>query len=380
MQPKPHQHAWMDSDIEAYRDQVRRYIANEMAPHNDRWREQGHVPREVWQGFGEMGFLLPEIGEEYGGAGAPLSYQLVALDELGRSGLPPSTAVHSIASHYILDYGSEAQKQKWLPRLVSGELFAAIAMSEPGCGSDLKTLRTRARRDGDEYVIDGSKTFITNGYSGNLVVLAVRTSDDGAKGISLLVVETENLKGFNVNKLKKIGLHGSDTCELFFDGVRVPAANLLGPAEGNGFIQLMSQLAYERMLLAVPAVAIMERALELATDYAKERKMFGQSLFDLQNTKFKLAECATIAHVARTFVNDCTQRLLDGKLEPQAAYMAKLWCTDMQCQVTDELLQLFGGYGYMDEYPIARLFVDSRVQKIYGGANEVMKDLIARQL
>lgn len=380
MLPKPHQHAWMDSDIEAFRDQVRRYIANEMAPHNDRWREQGHVPRQVWQDFGAMGFLLPEVGEEYGGAGAPLSYQLVALDELARAGLPPSTAVHSIATHYILDYGSQAQKQKWVPRLASGELLAAIAMTEPGCGSDLKTLRTRARREGDEYVIDGSKTFITNGYSGNLVVLAVRTSDEGAKGISLVVVETGDLPGFSVNKLKKIGLHGSDTCELFFDAVRVPAANLLGPAEGNGFVQLMSQLSYERMLLAMPAVATMERALELATEYTKDRKLFDQRLFDLQNTRFKLAECATIAHVARTFVNDCIQRLLDGKLDQQAAYMAKLWCTDMQCQVTDELLQLFGGYGYMDEYPIARLFVDSRVQKIYGGANEVMKDLIARQL
>ncbi|PNB74439.1 acyl-CoA dehydrogenase [Pseudomonas sp. GW456-E7] len=380
MLPQLHQHSWMDSDIEAYRDQVRRYIANEMTPHNDAWREQGYVPREIWQGFGEMGFLLPEISEEYGGAGAPLSYQLVALDELARAGMPPSTAVHSIATHYILDYGTEEQKQKWIPRLASGELFAAIAMTEPDCGSDLKTLRTRARRDGDEYVIDGSKTFITNGYSGNLVVIAVRTSDDGAKGISLVVIETGNLKGYSVNKLKKIGLHGSDTCEMFFDGVRVPVANLLGPVEGNGFIQLMSQLCYERMLLAVPAVAVMERALELATDYAKERRMFGQKLFDLQNTKFKLAECATITHIARTFVNDCTQRLLDGKLDPQAAYMAKLWCSDMQCKVTDELLQLFGGYGYMDEYPIARMFVDSRVQKIYGGANEVMKDLIARQL
>lgn len=380
MLPKPHQHAWMDSDIEAFRDQVRRYIANEMAPHNDRWREQGYVPRQVWQDFGAMGFLLPEVGEAYGGVGAPLSYQLVALDELTRAGLPPSTAVHSIATHYILDYGSEEQKQRWVPQLVSGELVAAIAMTEPGSGSDLKTLRTRARRDGDEYVIDGSKTFITNGYSGNLVVLAVRTSDEGAKGISLVVLETEGLAGFSVNKLKKIGLHGSDTCELFFDGVRVPAANLLGPVEGNGFVQLMSQLSYERMLLAVPAVATMERALELATEYTKDRKMFGQTLFDLQNTRFTLAECATITHVARTFVNDCIQRLIDGELDQQAAYMAKLWCSDMQCKVTDELLQLFGGYGYMDEYPIARLFVDSRVQKIYGGANEVMKDLIARQL
>ena len=379
MPPRLHQHAWMDSDLEAFRDQLRKYIANEMLPHNDEWREQGWVPRAAWQGLAEIGALLPEIGEEYGGARTSLAYQLVVQEEIARAGLPPSSAVHTIATHYILDYGTEEQKARWLPKLVTGELWAGIAMTEPGCGSDLKALRTRAKRDGDHYVINGSKTFITNGYTGNLIVLAARTSDEGAKGISLIVVETENLKGFAASKLKKIGCHASDTCELFFDDVRVPAANLLGK-EGDGFPQLMSQLAYERTLIGLPAVAIIERCVELAVEYTKQRRAFGQTLFDLQNTKFKLAECATIAHVARTFINDCVQRLVDGQLDPQAAYMIKYWCTEQQCHVADELLQLFGGYGYMDEYPIARFWADARVQKIYGGANEVMKDLIARQL
>ena len=379
MPPRLHQHAWMDADLEAYRDQLRKYIANEMLPHNDAWRAAGMIPRSAWQGLAEMGALLPEIGEEYGGPGAGLAYQLVLQEEVARAGLPPCSAVHTIATHYILDYGTEEQKARWLPKLVTGELFAGIAMTEPGCGSDLKTLRTRARRDGDHYVVNGSKTFITNGLSGNLLVVAVRTSDDGAKGISLLVMETEGLKGFAGSKLKKIGAHATDTCELFFDDVRVPAANLLGK-EGDGFPQLMSQLAYERTLIGLPAVAIIERCVELAVEYTKQRKAFGGTLFDLQNTRFKLAECATIAHVARTFVNDCVQRLLDGKLDPQVAYMIKYWCTEQQCLVADELLQLFGGYGYMDEYQIARFWADARVQKIYGGANEVMKDLIARQL
>jgi len=380
MPPQLIQHPWMDSDLEAFRDQLKRYIANEMEPHNDAWREAGQVPRSVWRGLGGMGFLLPELPEEFGGSGCSLAYQLVIQEEIARACMPPSCAVHTIAAHYILDYGTPEQKQRWLPKLASGELFAGIAMTEPGCGSDLKAVRTRAKLEGDSYVINGSKTFITNGASGNLIVLVARTSDDGAKGISLIVLETENLPGFKAHVLNKIGCHASDTCELFLDDVRVPAANLLGGDEGFGFAQLMSQLAYERLLIAGPAVAAIERSLELTIDYAKQRKMFGQTLFDMQNTKFKLAECATIAHVARCFVNDCIQRLVDGKLDPQAAYMAKLWCTEQQCKVTDELLQLFGGYGYMDEYPIARFFVDARVQKIYGGANEVMKDLIARQL
>ncbi|GAB2862137.1 acyl-CoA dehydrogenase family protein [Pseudoduganella ginsengisoli] len=381
MLPQLHQHAWMDADIEAFRDQVRRYVSAEMVPHLEGWRKQGYIPREVWRPFGELGFMLPELAEEYGGPGATLAYQLVVQDELAKAEVPANTAVHTIAAHYILDYGTEEQKQRWLPKLASGEMLAGIAMTEPGCGSDLKAVRTRARLEGGHYVVDGAKTFITNGYTANLLVLVVRTGDAGAKGVSLLVVETENLPGFSVGRrLSKIGMHASDTAELAFEGMRVPAANLLGGEEGRGFGQLMSQLAYERMLLCVPAAAVIERAVELTVEYTKERKAFGKSIADFQNTQFKLAECATLAHVVRSFVNDCVQRLLDGKLDPEAAYMAKWWCTEQQCKVTDECLQLFGGYGYMEEYPIARLYADSRIQKIYGGTNEIMKDLIARKV
>lgn len=381
MLPQLYCHPWMDEEIEAFREQVRRYVAGEIAPGLDGWRRQGYIPREVWQAFGKMGFLLPEIEEVYGGAGASLAYQLVVQDELARAEVPAITAVHSIATHYILEYGTPEQKQRWLPKLVSGEMLAGIAMTEPGCGSDLQALRTRARREGDEYVIDGAKTFITNGFTANLLVVAVRTGEAGSRGVSLIVLETENLPGFHVGRrLEKLGQHASDTAELSFDSVRVPADHLLGVAEGKGFTQMMSQLPYERMLLAVPAAAVIERAVELTLEYTQQRKAFGQSLYDFQNTRFKLAECATLAHVVRTFVNNCIQRLLDGQLDETAAYMAKWWCTEQQCKVTDECLQLFGGYGYMTEYPIARLYADARVQRIYGGANEIMKELIARRL
>ena len=302
-------------------------------------------------------------------------------DELARAEVPANTAVHTIAAHYILDYGTEEQKQRWLPRLASGEMLAGIALTEPGCGSDLKALRTKASKDGDHYVIDGAKTFITNGFTANLLVVAVRTGGPGSSGVSLVVLETESLPGFRVGRrLEKLGQHASDTAELFFDGVRLKADQLLGGQEGQGFRQLMSQLPYERLLLAVPAAAVIERAVELTVEYTKGRKAFGQSVFDFQNTRFKLAECATLAHVVRSFVNDCIQRLLDGTLDDEAAYMAKWWCTEQQGKVTDECLQLFGGYGYMAEYPIARLYADARIQRIYGGTTEIMKDLIARRL
>ena len=381
MLPQLHRHPWMDEEIEAFRDQVRRYVVGELVPHLDGWRRQGYIPREVWRPFGQMGFMLPEFAEEHGGAGATLAYQLVVQDELAKAEVPANTAVHTIAAHYILDYGTEVQKRRWLPGLASGELLAGIALTEPGCGSDLKSLRTRARREGDEYVIDGAKTFITNGFSANLLVVAVRTGEASSRGVSLVVMETENLPGFRVGRrLEKLGQHASDTAELFFDGVRVPASNLIGEEEGKGFIQLMSQLPYERLLLCVSAAAAIELAVELTVEYTKQRKAFGQTLSDFQNTRFKLAECATIAHVVRTFLNDCTQRLLDGTLDDEAAYMAKWWCTEQQGKVTDECLQLFGGYGYMAEYPIARLYADARVQRIYGGTTEIMKDLIARKL
>ena len=371
----------MDAEIEAFRDQVRRYVASALAPNLTAWRSQGFIPREVWRPFGELGFMLPEFPEEYGGAGACLAYQLVVQDELAKAELPANTAVHTIASHYILDYGTDAQKRRWLPKLASGELLAGIALTEPGCGSDLKALRTSARRDADTWVINGAKTFITNGFSASLLIVAVRTGDAGGRGVSLIVIETENLPGFRVGRrLEKLGQHASDTAELFFDNMRIPADQLLGESEGQGFRQLMSQLPYERLMLTVPAAAVIERALELTVEYCKQRKAFGQTVADFQNTRFKLAECATVAHVVRSFVNDCTQRLVNGTLDDEAAYMAKWWCSEQQCKVTDECLQLFGGYGYMVEYPIARLYADARVQRIYGGTTEIMKDLIARKL
>ena len=381
MLPRLLQHPWMDAEIESFRAQVRRCVADKLVPQLDTWRRQGFIPRETWRALGNLGFLLPEMPETYGGPGATLAYQLVVQDELARLEVPANTAVHSIAAHYILDYGTEEQKQRWLPRLTSGELLAGIAMTEPGAGSDLKAIRTRARLDGDHYVVDGAKTFITNGFTANLLVVVVRTGEAGAKGVSLLVLETEDLPGFSVGRrLEKLGQHASDTAELSFDGVRVPVSHLVGGVEGQGFVQLMSQLTYERLLLAVPAAAVIERAVELTVEYTKNRKAFGQALSDFQNTRFKLAECATLAHVVRSFVNDCIQRQLDGTLDNEAAYMAKWWCSEQQCKVTDECLQLFGGYGYMAEYPIARLYADSRVQRIYGGANEIMKDLIARKV
>ena len=379
--PQLYRHRWMDEEIEAFREQVRRYIGKEIAPGLETWREQGYIPRAVWRPFGAMNFLLPELDEAYGGAGATLAYQLVVQDELAKAEVPANTAVHTIAAHYILAYGTDAQKTRWLPKLASGEMLAAIALTEPGCGSDLKALRTKAVREGDEYIIDGAKTFITNGFTANLLVVAVRTGEAGSRGVSLVVLETENLAGFRVGRrLKKLGQHASDTAELFFDSVRVGADQLLGEKEGQGFKQLMSQLPYERLLLCVPAAAVIERAVELTVEYTGQRKAFGQSVSDFQNTRFKLAECATLAHVVRTFVNDCIQRLLDGTLDDEAAYMAKWWCTEQQGKVTDECVQLFGGYGYMAEYPIARLHADARIQRIYGGTTEIMKDLIARKL
>lgn len=371
---------WMSEDVVQFRNSARRFIEAEFAPRLDGWRRQGHVDGEAWREAGALGLLLPELPEEWGGAGGTVAHQMVWQEELARAEMPVSASVHSIAAHYILDYGTDEQRRRWLSRMASGELFAGIAMTESGAGSDLQAIRTRALRDGGQYVVQGSKTFITNGSTANLMLIVARTGD-GPKEFSILVMETEALEGYSVGPLlEKLGQKASDTTELFFDDVRVPAANLLGGAEGKGFAQLMAQLPYERILLAVAAAAIMERALELTVAYTKERKAFGQPLFEFQNTRFRLAECATAAHVVRSFVNDCIQRLSEGQLAPTVAYMAKWWCAEQQFRMLDECLQLFGGYGYMTEYPIARMWADARVQKIYGGTNEIMKELIARSL
>jgi acyl-CoA dehydrogenase len=375
---------WMTDDVAQFRDAALRYLADRIAPRVPGWIEAKRVDRQTWLDLGAMGMLLPELPEELGGSGAPISFQAALIDAMAETGVLPSlgVSVHAIVAHYLLAYASEAQKQRWLPHMASGEMIAAIAMSEPGAGSDLQGVRTQARREGDDYVINGSKTFITNGSIADIICVVVKTDlSAGAKGISLVMVETVDLPGFKVGRvLDKIGMMGSDTAELFFDDVRVPVDNLIGNAEGRGFYQLMEQLPFERTILGLMAVAAMERAVTLTADYVAQRKAFGKTLLELQNTRFKLAECKTIATIGRVFLNDCVQRLCDGTLDSATASMAKWWGSQMQCDIIDECLQLFGGYGYMREYPIAEMYADARVQKIYGGTNEIMKELIARSL
>lgn len=379
-----HTSPWIRDDLVIFQDSIRRFIASELVPHEERWAKQHHVDRETWLKAGEFGMLLPSIPEQYGGGGGTFAHDAIITQEQARAiSTSLGTNVHSgIVAHYLLRYASEAQKQHWLPKMARGEMIGAIAMSEPGAGSDLKSIKCRAVREGDSYVINGSKTFISNGYHADLVLLVTKTDPDkGARGVSIIVVETKDLKGFRRGRfLEKIGQKGQDTTELFFDDVRVPCANLLGPMEGEGFVQLMQQLPQERMIIALGAVASMERAVAETIEYVGQRKVFGQSLLELQNTRFKLAECKTVATVARRFVDDCMDKVLRGELDAETAAMAKWWCTQQNCQVIDECLQLHGGYGYMTEYPIARLYVNARVGKIFGGSNEIMKELIARTL
>jgi len=374
---------WMDEELELFRDAARRFVESEILPHDARFREQHHVDRELWNKAGEVGLLCTDIPDRYGGVGGDVRHEAIVVEELGRRGITSlGHSVHSIVAHYLLNYGTEEQKQRWLPRMASGELVGAIAMTEAGAGSDLQAVKTRAHLDDGHYVIKGSKTFISNGYHAGLVAVVAKT-DPGqrAKGISIIMVETRDQPGYRVGRvLDKIGQNGWDTAELFFDDVRVPADCLLGGVEGQGFAQLMDDLPYERTLLAIGGVAAMEYALELTVDYARHRKAFGKALLEMQNTRFKLAEVRTWVHIARVFIDDCILKLKDGRLDTVDASMAKWWLTDLQSKVADECLQLFGGYGYMKEYPISRLYVDARVQRIYGGANEVLKEIIARSL
>ena len=376
--------SWKDDEVRELSALADKFVAAELTAKRDQWESQQHVDPEVWRRAGQLGLLCCSIPEQYGGGGGTFAHDLAVFESQARAGDHAwGNGVHSgIVAHYILAYGTEEQRRRWLPGLASGEVIAAVAMTEPGAGSDLKNISTRAVRDGDEYVIDGAKTFITNGHTAGLVVVVAKTdASAGAKGVSLLVVETGDCPGFVRGRiLDKVGQHGADTSELFFDGVRVPAANLLGQAEGRGFAQLMTQLAQERLIIGVSAVAGMEAAVEQTVDYVHQRQAFGQTLFDFQNTKFTLAECATTAHVGRVFIDSCVQRHLDGELDATTAAMAKWWLTEQQVTVVDRCLQLYGGYGYMREYPIARMYADARVQKIYGGANEIMKDLVARSL
>ena len=375
--------SWMTEELELVRDAAHKCVLREFVPHTDRWIKQHHIDRDAWRKVGAAGFLCASIPEAYGGGGGTFAHEMVIVEEQERTlSVGLGNVVHSgIVAHYINSYGSEEQKLKWLPKMASGEMVGAIAMTEPGAGSDLQGVRTTARKSDKGYVINGSKTFITNGYLADLIVVVARTGGEGGKGLSLIVVEAGNAPGFRRGRnLEKLGQHAQDTAELFFDDVLVPLENLLGPEEGQGFIQLMNQLPQERLLIAAQACAIMEIAIGLTADYVKERKAFGKRILDFQNTAFRMAECKTEAHIARVFIDDCTVKHLEGKLDSTTAAMAKYWSTDKQCEIIDICLQFFGGYGYMMEYPIARLYADARIQRIYGGTNEIMKLLIARTL
>ena len=379
MLPSP----WMTPELEGFRDAVRRFVGSEVAPHAERFRQQQHVDRALWDKGGEMGILLADIPEQYGGAGGSFAHQAIVFEELAYIGdMAFGIHVHAIVAHYILNQGTEAQKLKYLPLLASGAMIGAIAMSEPGAGSDLKGIRSTAVKTADGYRIDGSKTFISNGYLADLILVVVKTDPAaGARGVSLLLLETKNNPGFRVGRiLEKVGQKGQDTCELFFDGAHAGLDSVLGGVEGQGFFQLMTELPYERTILGLSGVAAIERALALTIEHTKNRKAFGQALIDMQNTRFVLAEVKTEATIARVFIDRCVEDMLAGRMDTVRASMAKYWISDLQCKVIDQCVQLFGGYGYMLEYPIAQMYVDARVQRIYGGANEIMKEIIARSL
>ncbi|MGA9546391.1 MAG: acyl-CoA dehydrogenase family protein [Rhodomicrobium sp.] len=367
---------------ELYRDQVRRFIEREITPHHAKWEKDKVVPRSVWLAAGRAGLLCPSISAEYGGCGGDRLHSTVVIEELARAGATgPGFALHSdIVAPYILAYGAEEQQRRYLPAMARGEIIGAIAMSEAGAGSDLQGVRTTAVRRGNGYVLNGSKTFITNGQNADLVIVVAKTDPAlGAKGITLFLVDG-GLPGFSRGRnLEKLGMHAQDTSELFFQDVELSGDARLG-AEGQGFILLMKELAWERLQIAIAGIASAEAALQATVDYVRQRKVFGQTVFDFQTTKHKLAELKTEIQIGRTFVDRCIQHITDGDLDATTAAMAKYWITDLQCKVIDQCLQLHGGYGYMTEYSITRAYADARVQRIYGGTNEIMKELIARTL
>jgi acyl-CoA dehydrogenase len=377
--------AWRDEEAVQFADSVDRWLKDNAPPSaNERWREQGMVDRDLWNRAGEAGLLCLSAPEEYGGMGGDYRHEVVLMEQLGRHGSDSwGVSLHNaIVAPYVSHYGTEDQKRRWLPKLASGEYVGAIAMTEPGAGSDLQGIKTTARMDGNELVVNGSKTFITNGQQANFIIVVAKTDPSaGAKGTSLVVVETDGAEGFRRGRnLDKIGMEGNDTSELFFDDVRVPPENLIGGEPGRGFYQLMEQLPQERLNIAVQGLAVIEAALAYTLEYVKGRNAFGKAVIEFQNTQFVLAECKTEATIARVFVDHCIERHLKGELDQATASMAKYWVTDLQNSLVDRCLQLFGGYGYMNEYPIARMWKDARVQRIYGGTNEIMKVLIARTL
>ncbi len=381
--PLQFKRSWSDPDLDALRDSAARFIDAEMVPDDEQARKRGHVGHALWRKAGELGFLCADIPEEFGGAGGDFRHEAVFYEEMARRGLTGmATSVHSIVAHYLLNHGTPAQKAKYLPRMARGELVGAIAMTEPGAGSDLQGVRTRADRRGEQYLINGSKTFITNGFLAGLILVVCKTDPaQGARGTSILIVETEGCAGFRVGRvLDKMGMKAQDTSELFFDDVAVPAENLLGGKEGQGFFQLMGDLPYERLIIGVQAQACVEGAYEATLQYVRERQAFGQPIANFQNTKFTLAEVATQLTVGRAFIDRCVEQIVLGQLDTATASMAKLWGSEMQGRVLDQLLQLWGGYGFMNEYLITRMYADARVQRIYGGTSEIMKEVISRSL
>ena len=375
---------WEAEDHTLLRDQAAKFFAREVTPNQERWAEQHQVDRELWNKSGAAGLLCTGLPHEYGGGGGNFGHEAVVQEELA---LARDTAfgfsVHStIVAHYIAAYATEAQKQRWIPAMANGDKVIGIAMTEPGTGSDLQAVRTTAIRDGDHYVINGSKTFISNATHADLMVVVAKTdTSEGARGISLFVVEVDKVEGYERGRvLQKVGQHGQDTRELAFIDMRVPAENLLGGKEGQGFFQLMEQLPRERLIIGIAGVAMAEAAVLEAIKYAKVRTAFGKPILDFQNTRFVLAECKTEVLAAKTFMDHCVQRYMDGELDPATASMAKLLGTDKQVAIIDRCLQVFGGYGYLMEYPIAQMYAAARVQKIYGGTNEIMKELIGRSL
>ncbi|TYR33382.1 acyl-CoA dehydrogenase [Mesorhizobium microcysteis] len=365
-----------------FRESVRRFVEREIVPFHAQWEKDGVVPRELWLKAGAEGLLCCTVPEEYGGLGLDYLFDVVVFEELWRAGASgPGFLIHTdLVASYILSFGTEEQKRTWLPRMVSGEAIGSLGMTEPHAGSDLKAIRTRATRDGDDYVISGQKVFISNGQLCDILVLATKTdSQAGAKGITLFLVEGDR-EGFRRGKnLEKLGMHAQDTSELFFDNVRVPATNLLGQ-EGRGFAHMMTKLAQERLAQAIRSALVTETIIGWTVDYTSERKAFGKTIADFQNTQFKLAELETEATVARVFTDKCIDLFMQGKLDPVEAAMAKMFTANLHCKAADECLQLFGGWGYMWEYPIARAYADARIIKIAGGSIEIMKTIIARRL
>jgi acyl-CoA dehydrogenase len=378
-----HRSPWRNEELDLFRTSLRRFIEKEMTPHEKRWREQKHVDRAFWKRAGDAGYVCTDIPAQYGGVGGDFRFEVVLAEELARANCSSwGRSVHSILANYILRHGTEAQKQKYLPRLTTGEFIGAIAMTEPAAGSDLQAIQTKAIKEGDSYIINGAKTFITNGFSANLIGLVCKTDPSlRAKGMSIILIETDGLHGFGVGKLlDKMGMRGQDAAELFFDDVRVGREQLLGAEEGRGFFQLMSDLPYERTMIMVRAQAAMETALDATIAHCRDRQVFGQKLIELQNTRFKLAEAKALVTIGRVYVDYCIDKLYRGELDGVEAAIGKLWLANTQNEVVAECLQLFGGYGYIMDYPIADAYVDARVQTIYGGSNEIMKELIARSL